>query len=60
MRGNEHKLHVTKFQLDIRGKNAQGRRENFGTGSANRLWIPILVYTAKYLAGQGSEEPEII
>lgn len=34
--------------------------EDFGTGCAKRLWIPILAYTAKYLAGQGSEEPEII
>lgn len=56
MRGNEK---LAKFQLDIRGKMCKEDEKTLQQ-VAQRLWISILVYTAKYLAGQGSKDPELI
>lgn len=56
MRSSEQ---LAKFQLDIRGEMHKEDEKTLEQ-VAQRLWIPILVYTAKYLAGQHSKEFELI
>lgn len=60
MRGNEHKFDLAKFQLDIREKIHKEDEKTLEQVAQRDWWIPILVDIAKYLAGQGSEELELI